>query len=237
MPDPAGIFITLYLNKYKINKKKMRLKHFSILFSITGITVLYILSLFSQPPLIELQELPIYKGKMVIVEGRVTKCYMTKNSGQMLTIENNNSTATVYITGRVNVEYGDILQVTGRVERFRESWEIIVDDEKSIQVLEKWNKNVIPIQVLADNPTKYLGLNIKTTGHIDMIYSDCFYLMDYNSGCSLLVFCNFSNIPFVSQFKGSKVYVTGVFSFDKQTLRYRLESYDSKHGILFPAEE
>ena len=202
-----------------------------------AVIILYLVSLFSQPSFVELHELPMYEGKRVIIEGKVTKYYLTKSNGQMLTLENKGSSVVVYLPYRVDVEYGDVLQVTGRVEKFRDSWEVVVD-EGLVQVLEKWDENIVPIQMLAENPTKYLGLNVKTMGYVDMVYDSCFYIRDFNSGCSLLVFYNFSNVSFLSLLGGSsKVCVEGVFSFDKQNLQYRLEVCDSRHGVLFLTEE
>lgn len=77
---------------------KMKLKYFSLIFSIAGIVLLYFLSTLTQPVLIELHEIPEYEGKQVIVEGIVTEHHVTSYGSQIITIANDNVTTTVFTT-------------------------------------------------------------------------------------------------------------------------------------------
>ena len=91
----------------------MKLKYFSLLFSIAGILILYFLSKLSQPPLIEIHEMPDYEGKQVIIEGVVTNYQVTKHGSQIITIKDDNDTTTIFVEGETNIEYGDRIQATG----------------------------------------------------------------------------------------------------------------------------
>jgi len=74
----------------------MKLKYFSLLFSVVDILVLYFLSKLSHPPLIEIYEIPDYEGKQVIIEGVVTDHQVTKHGRQIITIKDDNGN--VYYT-------------------------------------------------------------------------------------------------------------------------------------------
>ena len=94
----------------------MQLKHYSLLFSIAGILLLYLLSTLTQPIVIELSELSEYEDKQVTVEGMVAEHYITSYESQIIKIEGDNATAMVFVEGKSDVEYGDKIQVTGKVQ-------------------------------------------------------------------------------------------------------------------------
>lgn len=111
----------------------MELKHFAIILSVACILFLYFLSTLSQPIMIDLHEIPEYEGKQVIVEGVVTEHRTTTYGGQIIEIENldskNSSKTIVFVEGETPVEYGDRIQVTGTVQRYKGEWEIVVNNE------------------------------------------------------------------------------------------------------------
>ena len=73
----------------------MKLKYFSLAFSISGILVLYLLSRLSHPAIIDIYELPNYEGKQVTIEGIVTEYYLTRYGSQVISIEEQNASAKV----------------------------------------------------------------------------------------------------------------------------------------------
>jgi len=207
----------------------MKIKHISMLISVLGITTLYVLSMLSQPPVIELCKIPNYEGKEIITQGVVKEHHKTRYGSQSITIAENNATSTVFVEGEIDVEFGDIIQVTGKVQKYKEGWEIIVDTKQGIEILEKWNNISSPLWQLANNPTKYLGLNINVSGIIDVIYDPYFYLLDFNSKSSLMVFYNNSNKLALQS--GKKICVTGKFCFDEKNFRYYLKQCDESHKL------
>jgi len=208
----------------------MKLKHLSVLFSIAGILFLYFISTLTQPVLISLAEIPEYEDKQVIVEGTVTDYQDTTYGSQIITIEDDNISVSVFIEGNIGVDYGDTIQATGKVQKYNDGWEIVVDNERLVNILQKWQNISIPILQLAKNPTKYVGLNINVTGHVDMIYDSYFYLIDADELYSLFVSCN--PLLYGALNPGEPVNVAGQFTYNEEEIRYTLILCKEIHGVF-----
>ena len=211
----------------------MKLKHFSIIFSIVGIACLYFLSTLSQPILIELKDVPKYEDKNVIVEGIVTEYYSTSFGSQIITIESDNASTIVFLEGKIDVEYGDKIQATGKVQKYKGDWEIVVDNVDFVKVIQKWHNISMPLWQLSSSPTKYEGLNVNVTGYVDTMYDAYFYLNDPEGSYSIIVFCNPSRYNVHS---GQKVNVAAKFSFNNEDFRYRLDINNESHGIFLAGD-
>lgn len=213
----------------------MKLKHFSLFFSIAGILILYLISKLSQIPLIELNEMPDYEGKQVILEGIVYEFQYSKQGNQIIQIKECNDTAIVFIEGKSDIDHGDRIQAIGEVQKYGRDWELIVSNNCNIKILKKWQNSSIPLWQIAENPLKYLNLNVNVTGHIESISNAYFYIVDLEKKHSLIVFYalakNISIIP------GQKVNILGKFSFDKEKFRYQLEISDEQHDIFYLDKE
>lgn len=207
----------------------MKLKHFSLIFSVIGIACLYFLSTLSQPILIELKDVPKYEDKSVIVEGIVTEHHLTNYGSQIITIESDNASTTVFVEGETEIEYGDKIQVTGKVQKYKGDWEIVVDNVDFVKIIQKWQNISIPLWQLSASPEKYEGLNVNVTGYVDTIYDTYFYMTDSEGNYSIIVFCNPSKYNIHS---GQKVSVAAKFTFDKEEFRYRLDASDETYGIF-----
>ena len=208
----------------------MKLKHFSLLFSITGIALLYFMSLLVQPAIIEIQEIPNHEGRQITTQGIVTYQRFSSFGNQMITIEDNNASAIVFVEGETDVEYGDILEVTGEVQKYNNEWEIIVNNIRYVVILQKWNNISIPLWQIAGNPMRYIGLNVNITGFIDMVYDSFFNLVDLDDKFTLKVFYTSSNN--ISLYHGMNVSVSGVFSYDEKNFEYYLKQYGGEHRIF-----
>jgi hypothetical protein len=209
----------------------MKLKQLSIIFSVVGILILYLIPKISEPSIIWISEIPNYEGKQVSVIGVVSKIYLTKYGSQMITIKDNNATTTVFVEGQIDVEYGDKIQVTGQVQKYNDAFEIVVNDNSFVKTLEKWHNISLPLWQLAQNPTKYLGLNVNVTGYIESISNSHFYLTDTEGNYSLIVSYLLAKNITISP--GQKISASGKFFFDEKAFRYKLEICDEKHGITF----
>lgn len=209
--------------------KKMKLKHYSLIFSIAGILVLYFLLKVSQPSVIGIYEISKYEGKQVTIEGIVIEHHQTKYSSQIIKIENNNDSTTVFIEGKIEIEFGDKIQVTGEVQKYEGEWEIVVNSINMVKIIEKWGNRSFPLWQLAENPTKYLGLDINISGCIDYISNSYFYIADFERKYSLLV--TYDLVKNISISPGQKICVLGRFSFDEENFRYKLELNQQAHGI------
>jgi len=209
--------------------EKMKLKYFSLLFSIVGILLLYFLSKLTQPPLIEIFEIPDYDGKQVITRGIVKDYSNSRFGSKQITIGENNHSVIVFLEGNFDVEYGDKIQARGEVQKYKDGWEIIVNDRQFVEILAKWNNTSFPLWQLANNPMKYLNLNVKVKGYIESISNADFYLVDIENKNSLMV--SYSNLKNISIYPGQLVNVSGKFIFDEINFRYQLKIFDEKHGI------
>lgn len=208
----------------------MKIKYFSIIFSIVGIIVLYFLSTLSQPVMIELNEIPEYEGKQVIVEGTVMEYHITSYGNQIITIENNNTTTIVFVEEETKAKYGDKIQATGKVQKYKGDWEIVVGDIRFVEIIQHWQNITMPLWQLAENPAKYEGLNINVTGYIDLVYDTYFYLVDMEEEHSIIVF--YSHVEQNSIYPGQKVQVAARFMFDIESFRYKLEVSEETHGVF-----
>lgn len=211
----------------------MKLKYFTILFSIMGIMLLYLLSIIVQPQIINIDEISKFEGKQIITQGFVKNYQSTKSGSQIIEIVNNNSTVKVFVEGITDVEYGDLIKVTGEVQKYKEEWEIVVSDTRLIEIFKKWSNISVPIWQLAKNPVRYVGTNVNVTGFIDDVYENYFYLADLEEEYSIIIFYDSLN---VSLFSGQKVYVLGSFLFNEKTFRYKIEINQEEHGVCLSKE-
>ena len=207
-----------------------KIKYFCILFSVLGILLLYFLSLLSQPTMIELANISSYEGKMVIVQGITKEYYTTTYGNQIIIIEEDNFTTTVFLEEQINIEYGDLIQVTGLVQKYEGSWEIVVDDARFVHIVKKWNIISMPLWQIAENPNRYSGLNVNVSGYIDTIYDDYFYLTDLEGDYSIIVYYTTQDNFILSS--GQKVSVAARFTYSLGDFRYKLEISEKGHGIF-----
>ncbi len=213
----------------------MKLKYFSMLLSIIGIIILYMISRFSQAPIIKISDMPNYEGKRVMIKGIVIEHHLTKYGSQIITIENENHSATIIIEGKIDVEYGDKLLATGEVQKYKENWQLLVNTNHQLQILKKWYNGSLPLWQIAENPTKYLDINVNITGYIESISNAYFLLVDLEKKYSLIIFYTISKN--VTLYPGQKICASGRFTFDEKNFRYMLDICEENHGITLLARE
>lgn len=207
----------------------MNLKHYSIIFSVTGILFLYILTFFCKPYYIDLSQISNYENKKVITNGKVIEITETKYKNQILKIQNNNSTAKIFSEEKTNVEYGDIIQAEGMVQKYEDYFEIIVKNKENIRVIEKWSNITLPLSQVSIHPNQYVGVNVKIKGYIEDIYNSFFNLKDFETDHMILVSYSSKNSFYLQS--GKEVIVKGLFTYEEKNLRYIIKIYDDQHGI------
>jgi len=215
--------------------EKMEIRHIIVCLSVLGIIFLYFLSIVSQPVAIQLNEIPKYEGKQVVVEGMVVNYYLTNYGGQIIEIEDTEDKessfkTTVFSEEEKPIEAGDRIQVIGKVQKYQGSWEIVVNNRQFITILEKWQNISIPLWELARNPDRYVGTNINVSGFIGKIYGDYFYLVDSEDEYSIIVFYN--PLLFQNFSQGDKVCITARVTYNEENLRYDLQADERIHNIL-----
>jgi WD40 repeat protein len=210
---------------------KMNLKHYSLIFSFSGILLLYLISRVSLPQEIELSRLSDFEDKIVTVKGRVIEYTFTKYGNQIFTIENNRSSVKIFSEKVQTVDYGDIIQATGEVQKYNNEWEIIVNNIHHIKVIQKWQNISIPLWQIAREPNKYINTNINLTGNVEFISNSVFYLTDVEKKNSILVEYFLSDK--IDIYPGKKVQVFGKFIFDQENFRYKIVLNDESHQIKY----
>jgi len=203
---------------------KIQLKYFVVILSVVCITLLYFLSTLSQPIIIELNEVPDYEGKQVIVEGTVTEHHITTFGGHIINIKNmdnqSNFEIIVFVEEETMVEYGDKIKATGKVQKYNDEWEVVVNDARFVEILQKWSNITFPLWQLAENPSKYIGININVSGVVERDYDSYFYLIDSEEKHSIVV--SYDSSKFHNFTQGDNVYVRGQFVYDEETLRFKI---------------
>jgi hypothetical protein len=189
--------------------------------------------------MIDLHEIPDYEGKQVIVEGVVTEHRTTTYGEKIIEIKNpdskNSSKTIVFVEGETPVEYGDIIQATGTVQKYKGEWEIVVNNERLVKILRKWSNITFPLWQLAEDPNKYVGTNVNVTGFIDRKYDAYFYLVDSEEQYTVAVYYDSSRFYNFSQ--GDAVYVGARFVYDAETMRFVLSAKEETHSISVIEEE
>jgi RecG-like helicase len=211
----------------------MQLKHFIILLSILSIFLLYFLSTLTQPVRIEIEEIAQYEGKQVIVQGTIIDHRTTTYGGHIINIKNidneNGSSLTVFVEEQISVEYGDTIQATGKVQKYNDEWEVVVNNAEFIDIIQKWNNVTFPLWQLAENPTRYEGFNVNVSGIIERVYDSYFYLIDIREEYTCAVYYDATRFYNISQ--SSEVIVEGRFVYDKETFRYIIDARDEAYTI------
>jgi len=212
----------------------MEFKYFVIVLSIACIIFLYFLSSLSRPSEISIDEITNFEGKQVIVSGIVTDYRTTTYGGQIIEIKDisneNSSNLIVYVEEETTVEYGDEIQATGLVQKYKDDWEVVVDSSRYVKILQKWDNVTFPLWQLANNPNKYIDLNVNVSGFVDRDYESYFYLVDSKGDFSIVVYYDSSQFKNFSE--GDFVSIGARFSYDPSTIRFVLYTNEENHSII-----
>lgn len=208
----------------------MNIKYLSILSSAGGIILLYTLSLYAQVPIIDIENIGDYDGKLVTTNGTVIEYHTTNYGSQLITIQQNNSTLILFMEKPINIQKGDIVQATGIVQQYQNDWELIIDQPKQFIILKTWANNTLDLSDIAKNPTYYVNQNLNVTGYIDLIYDDYFHFIDENKEYMCIV-----KKPFIENltiYTGQKINLKAYFTYDSPQTRYLFKLTSANHTIL-----
>ncbi|MFH1101745.1 MAG: hypothetical protein V1726_06895 [Methanobacteriota archaeon] len=202
----------------------MKLKTIVIVFSVLGVILLYVLSLFSQPIPVALSEVSQHEGKRICVTGMVLSHRVTSTGSELIEIQNQNMTAanstvvTLYVEEETQVGFGDIIRVTGKVQNYKGTWEIVVSAANEIQILQSTSTLCVPLRQLALAPERYIDLPLNVSGVVDVLGDGCFSLVDDRGEYMLSVVCSSSVISGVGL--GAPLVVSGRLKYESEGFRY-----------------
>lgn len=207
----------------------MNIKYVSLALSIIGIILLYFLSTLTQPVYIDLDHIADHEGKEIITQGNVIDYRITSYGNQIITITANNTTAQVFCEEPITIQYGDLIQATGRVEHYKNNWEIIVDQSSAIHIKKHWNNLSTPLWEIARNPERFVGLQLNTTGYIDSMYEGYFFFTDESGNHTIMV----THSPYanISIYTGQQCCLYAYFTYDPSQAHYLFELQNQNQMI------
>ncbi|PKK86536.1 MAG: hypothetical protein CVT48_00635 [Thermoplasmata archaeon HGW-Thermoplasmata-1] len=202
----------------------VKFKHVVPFASLFLIGILYVLSLFSHPAYIGIGEVGDYEGRTVVVNGMLTGMVPLESGAGILSVRDTNDSSlriTLFVQKMPgHLSYGDLLSATGKVERYENEWEIIVDSASDIIVTGNSGDNFTKLWQLSQDPARFSGIMVNVPAELYNPHSTYFYLKD--GGFKLKVLCP---ADFAGNFtSGESIAVAGIFSYDPDNLAYYLDA-------------
>ncbi len=199
--------------------EKIPLKYITLILAIMGVIFLYALSLLQQPiVLTTVDSLEEYDGKEVTLTGTILDYSNTRYGSQLITIQCNSTTLTVFSETPLSFFKGDILQATGTIQEYKNTWELILSNPKAATIQTTWQNKTTTIKDIADHPQDYLNIPLNITGYVDMTYDTIIYLKDGVGNYTVPLIPPTSSIPPT----GSLIYVHATLTYDSTHIRYIL---------------
>nr|QNO52257.1 hypothetical protein BPDGFPMF_00016 [Methanosarcinales archaeon ANME-1 ERB6] len=216
-----------------------------IIFSLLGVGILYGISLtsFVEPPYVPLEEVAVEtnEGELIRTKGVITDSLAT-DYGNMLTIRENKTELLIFVdtldksAGKMNLSYGDVVEVEGRVKIYKGRPELVVHGGpgNAIKKLsaENENENIAFVSQIAMHPEDYKGERVSVVGYADNVYKHVFYLADEHGKHLLRVRVEAEtearaksddgSIHISALQKGDKIIAEGMFRYDPGNMRYEL---------------
>ncbi len=143
----------------KIRVPKLGFAHFAIIFAVVGIIVLYFISTLSVPPEIQLDEVGGYVGEDVIVKGIVIDYELTVRNDAKLIIYGDNTTLKVKLEDcHKQIDINDRIKLQGEVREFRGQYELVAVTDNSVEILDYYNVELVPLNELANYVNQYIAV-------------------------------------------------------------------------------
>lgn len=197
-----------------------------IAFSLLGVCVLYGLSSFVTPPFVPLDEIALHEGTVVRTSGVITDFSITASGNVLITLEGNQSELPIFVesadkgTELLNLGYGDEIEVTGRVQVYRGTYELVVSVTGIKKVMQ--GRDIAFVSQIAAHPEEYAGRRIRAVGYVGDVYTHVFYLRDEASSHQMRAALVDAESSISALQEGDKVLAEGVFSYDAENMRYEL---------------
>jgi len=208
----------------------MNIKHLSIISSIAGILILYTLSLYAQTPIIPLSDISEYDGQIITTNGTVTEYHSTSYGNQLITIKQGNNTAILFLESPIDIQRGDKLNATGRIQQYEDEWEIIIEEQELVTIEQSWENNTLTLQEIAENPINFLNQNLNVTAYVDIIYDEYFQLIDETYQYQCIV-----EKPYIKNltlYTGQPINLNAYLTYDNTQMRYLFEFKNENHTII-----
>ncbi|MHC1610010.1 MAG: hypothetical protein ACXQTW_00120 [Candidatus Methanospirareceae archaeon] len=199
-----------------------------IIFSLLGVFILYCISLFVTPQFVPLDEVPLYEDEIIRTGGVITELSVTEYGNVLMKIEGNRTELPIFVESAnertLNLNYGDEIEVEGRVQVYRGDYELVVSGN-AIKEVRKQKRDILFVARIAEQPEEYRGEKIRVVGYVEDVHTRVFYLRDELSNHRMRV--KLMKINSISELEeGDKIIVEGVLSYDAENMRYELNLID-----------
>jgi len=144
----------------------------AVTFSIIGIALLQILVMMTKPDTVDLDRIGDHEGETVVVEGVVCQYYSTERGETVIKLAGNGVIVPVVVeTGRFDLSPGDRLEVTGKVVRINNGFELQVARASLV----KKTGTVLGNAIALESINAWEGEYIQTRGVVsDLEFRDFF---------------------------------------------------------------
>lgn len=208
--------------------QKAKIDAIIIALSICGILALYFVSISVSPVEIKIADVASYEGRTVSVSGFASDVEVLKSGQIVFTLTDGNNATAVFASGAgYDFESGDLLKVSGQIQRYKGGYEIIVKDADGIRVLETATSSIRDFKNLTLEPAASLNATVSIRGMLKYepsVYngSSSFYISEtaVAGRYSLRVECFGAALAH----KGDFVSVRGAFLYDAQSARYYIDA-------------
>jgi hypothetical protein len=197
-----------------------------IAFSLVGVCVLYYISLVITPPFVPLNEVAFHEGTIIRTRGVITELSVTESGNVLIKLAGNQTELPLFFdssTARqelLNLSYGDEIEVEGKVQVYRGSYELLASEGGMKMVTQ--DHDTAFVSQIAVQPEAYEGRKIRVVGYAEDVYTHVFYLCDETGSYRMRVRVMDADSSISTLQEGDKILAEGVFSYDTQNMRYEL---------------
>ncbi|MCW3141960.1 MAG: hypothetical protein N2V72_07315 [Methanophagales archaeon] len=208
-----------------------------VIFSLLGVGILYGISSFVEPAYVPLEEVAVgpHEGALIRTIGVITD-FSTTDHGNLLTLRGDKTELPVFVestnamNGQLKLNYGDEIEVQGRVQLYKGRYELVAD-ENTIKKLSAENESAVSfVPQIARHPEEYEGRRISVVGYARDVQKHVFYFGDEKSKYCMRVKVegrarartDNGSIPISELQKGDKIIAEGVFRYNPENMRYEL---------------
>jgi hypothetical protein len=197
-----------------------------IAFSLMGVCVLYYISLVITPPFVPLNEVAFHEGTIIRTRGVITELSVTESGNVLIKLAGNQTELPLFFdssTARqelLNLSYGDEIEVEGKVQVYRGSYELLASEGGMKMVTQ--DHDTAFVSQIAVQPEAYEGRKIRVVGYAEDVYTHVFYLCDETGSYRMRVRVMDADSSISTLQEGDKILAEGVFSYDAQNMRYEL---------------
>ena len=220
----------------------MELGKFVIIISLFGICLLYCTSWIVKPPYVPLDTIASrnhsHENELIKTKGLVTDLLNLSDGNMLLNIIDNGTELPVFVSTsscdkdgdlKLQLHYGDEIELEGRVQQYRGKYEIVTS-RRGIKKINSDNSDdnvAYFVAEIAEYPANYEGRRIRVVGYICKVYRRIFYLCSdkakASTGYKYQMRVVAEQLPEPELKKADKVIVEGVLAYNPVDMRYELK--------------